>query len=56
MDQTHFAILCSALASFVLAEFLVLTAGLHGRFTMDSPGAIQKFHLSPTPRVGGIGI
>lgn len=56
MDHTVFAILTSALASFVLAEVLVLTAGRHGRFTMDRPGAIQKFHLRPTPRIGGIGI
>src|SRR5688572_836572 len=23
---------------------------------MDLPGAVQKFHLHPTPRIGGIGI
>jgi UDP-N-acetylmuramyl pentapeptide phosphotransferase/UDP-N-acetylglucosamine-1-phosphate transferase len=46
----------SSLASFVVAEGLVITASQHGRFTMDLPGAIQKFHARPTPRVGGIGI
>jgi UDP-N-acetylmuramyl pentapeptide phosphotransferase/UDP-N-acetylglucosamine-1-phosphate transferase len=56
LDYTTFAIITSALASFLLAEVLVLTAGSHGRFTMDVPGAIQKFHSRPTPRVGGIGI
>jgi UDP-N-acetylmuramyl pentapeptide phosphotransferase/UDP-N-acetylglucosamine-1-phosphate transferase len=40
----------------VLAKVLVFTAARHGRFTMDLPGAIQKFHSSPTPRIGGIGI
>jgi UDP-N-acetylmuramyl pentapeptide phosphotransferase/UDP-N-acetylglucosamine-1-phosphate transferase len=56
LNYTAFAIATSALASFVLAELLVLTANHHGRFTMDIPGAIQKFHAHPTPRIGGIGI
>jgi UDP-N-acetylmuramyl pentapeptide phosphotransferase/UDP-N-acetylglucosamine-1-phosphate transferase len=56
VDLTSYAIAAAALASFVLAQVLVLTADRHGRFTMDAPGAIQKFHSHPTPRVGGIGI
>jgi UDP-N-acetylmuramyl pentapeptide phosphotransferase/UDP-N-acetylglucosamine-1-phosphate transferase len=56
VDLTAFAIAASAFASFVLAQVLVLTADGHGRFTMDPPGAIQKFHSQPTPRIGGIGI
>src|SRR5687767_1236908 len=56
MDHTTFAIVATAFASFLVAEVLVLTAGSHGRFSMDRPGAIQKFHSRPTPRIGGIGI
>lgn len=56
MDSLVFPIAATALASFLLAKLLVLTANQHGRFTMDAPGAIQKFHSSPTPRVGGVGI
>lgn len=56
MDHTTFAIIATAFASFLVAEVLVLTAGRHGRFSMDRPGAIQKFHSRPTPRIGGIGI
>ena len=56
MDYTTFAIASSALASFLLAKVLVFTADRHGRFTMDLPGAVQKFHSHPTPRIGGIGI
>ncbi|MES3001673.1 MAG: glycosyltransferase [Pseudomonadota bacterium] len=56
MNLAAFAIVTSALASFLLAELLVLTAARHGRFSMDVPGAIQKFHSQPTPRIGGIGI
>jgi UDP-N-acetylmuramyl pentapeptide phosphotransferase/UDP-N-acetylglucosamine-1-phosphate transferase len=51
------SIAASALASFLLAEVLVLTTAHHGRFSLDAPGgAIQKFHCTPTPRIGGIGI
>src|SRR5438552_1599623 len=56
MDHPIFAVLASAVASFVLAEGLVMTASSHGRFTMDTPGAVQKVHKLPTPRVGGVGI
>jgi UDP-N-acetylmuramyl pentapeptide phosphotransferase/UDP-N-acetylglucosamine-1-phosphate transferase len=35
---------------------LVLTKHWHGRLTMDTLGGIQKFHILPTPRVGGIAI
>lgn len=42
--------------SYVIAQALVLSAHKHGHFTMDLPGAVQKFHLDPTPRVGGIAI
>jgi UDP-N-acetylmuramyl pentapeptide phosphotransferase/UDP-N-acetylglucosamine-1-phosphate transferase len=56
VDASAFAIATSAFASFMLAKVLVLTAASHGRFSMDAPGAIQKFHCVPTPRIGGIGI
>jgi UDP-N-acetylmuramyl pentapeptide phosphotransferase/UDP-N-acetylglucosamine-1-phosphate transferase len=56
VEPITYSILTTVLASFLLAEALVLTAGRHGRFTMDAPGAIQKFHSKPTPRIGGVGI
>jgi UDP-N-acetylmuramyl pentapeptide phosphotransferase/UDP-N-acetylglucosamine-1-phosphate transferase len=56
LDYVTYVIATSILASFAVAEVLVLTAARHGRFTMDVPGAIQKFHSQPTPRIGGIGI
>lgn len=56
MDSIAYPIAMSAVASFAAALALVLTTSQHGRFTMDAPGAIQKFHLHPTPRIGGIGI
>lgn len=42
--------------SYVIAQALVLSAHKHGYLTMDPPGAVQKFHSDPTPRVGGIAI
>ncbi|MGV8804897.1 MAG: MraY family glycosyltransferase [Polaromonas sp.] len=35
---------------------LVLTQRWHGHLSMDSDQGVQKFHTSPTPRVGGIAI
>lgn len=49
-------ILATLAASLVVAQALVLSAHKHGHLTMDLPGAVQKFHSNPTPRVGGIAI
>jgi UDP-N-acetylmuramyl pentapeptide phosphotransferase/UDP-N-acetylglucosamine-1-phosphate transferase len=42
--------------AFGVSMLLVLTKKHHGHLTMDSTIGVQKFHLEPTPRVGGIGI
>jgi UDP-N-acetylmuramyl pentapeptide phosphotransferase/UDP-N-acetylglucosamine-1-phosphate transferase len=44
------------LASFVLCIAVVLTKRWHGVFSMDTTDGIQKFHTTPTPRIGGIPI
>lgn len=54
--STPVAVAATLIVSYVLAQALVLSAHKHGHFTMDLPGAVQKFHLDPTPRVGGIAI
>lgn len=54
--HSSLAIAVTLLVSFVLAEALVWSAHKHGHLTMDLPGAVQKFHSKPTPRVGGIAI
>jgi UDP-N-acetylmuramyl pentapeptide phosphotransferase/UDP-N-acetylglucosamine-1-phosphate transferase len=46
------AVLCALGVSMLL----VATKQQHGHLTMDSVIGIQKFHVDPTPRVGGIGI
>ena len=43
-------------ASYLLCIFLVLTKTWHGALTMDHMAGIQKFHTSPTPRIGGVPI
>jgi UDP-N-acetylmuramyl pentapeptide phosphotransferase/UDP-N-acetylglucosamine-1-phosphate transferase len=42
--------------SFLLSVLIVLTKRLHGAATMDLTNGIQKFHTTPTPRVGGLPI
>lgn len=49
-------VLGGALACLLTCGLLVLTQRWHGRFTLDGSEGVQKFHLHPTPRVGGIGI
>jgi UDP-N-acetylmuramyl pentapeptide phosphotransferase/UDP-N-acetylglucosamine-1-phosphate transferase len=41
---------------FLVSVLIVLTKNLHGSATMDSSHGIQKFHTTPTPRVGGLPI
>jgi UDP-N-acetylmuramyl pentapeptide phosphotransferase/UDP-N-acetylglucosamine-1-phosphate transferase len=50
------AITVTLIVAYALAQALVLSAHKHGHLTMDLPGAVQKFHFDPTPRVGGIAI
>jgi UDP-N-acetylmuramyl pentapeptide phosphotransferase/UDP-N-acetylglucosamine-1-phosphate transferase len=42
--------------ALALSVLVVTTNRLHGRFSMDHPGTVQKFHVNPTPRIGGFGI
>lgn len=41
---------------FLVCLLLVITRHRHGHLSMDHPGGVQKFHSTPTPRIGGIGI
>jgi UDP-N-acetylmuramyl pentapeptide phosphotransferase/UDP-N-acetylglucosamine-1-phosphate transferase len=43
-------------ASFLIGVLLVLTKRWHGALSMDFTHGIQKFHTTPTPRIGGIPI
>lgn len=45
-----------ALISFLFSVGLVLTKHFHGNFTFDQAQGVQRSHVDPTPRVGGIAI
>jgi UDP-N-acetylmuramyl pentapeptide phosphotransferase/UDP-N-acetylglucosamine-1-phosphate transferase len=42
--------------TFFLCVFCVITKNWHGGLTMDFTDGVQKFHTSPTPRIGGVPI
>jgi len=44
------------LICFLLCIAVAATKRWHGAFSMDTAEGIQKFHISPTPRIGGIPI
>ena len=44
------------LTCFLISVLIVLTKKIHGSATMDFSDGIQKFHNTPTPRVGGLPI
>jgi len=52
----HFALIVGALTTFLICQLIVLTQHLHSQHTMDTVHGIQKVHVLPTPRVGGIAI
>lgn len=42
--------------SLACSLLLVLTTRWHGRYSLDATHGVQKFHLTPTPRIGGAAI
>jgi UDP-N-acetylmuramyl pentapeptide phosphotransferase/UDP-N-acetylglucosamine-1-phosphate transferase len=50
------AYLSAFIVTLLASAVLVATRGVHGRFSMDSTFGVQKFHTSPTPRIGGAAI
>ena len=51
-----FSALMAGSVALLVAILLVRTQNWHGHLSMDSEHGVQKFHTSPTPRVGGIAI
>lgn len=56
IQQERVPLLALAGLSMALVVLLVLTAPWHGRFSMDGTVGMQKFHATPTPRVGGLSV
>jgi UDP-N-acetylmuramyl pentapeptide phosphotransferase/UDP-N-acetylglucosamine-1-phosphate transferase len=46
----------AACLSLAFCLLLVATRAWHGRFTDDHLTGVQKFHASPTPRIGGLAL
>lgn len=44
------------IASLLCSIMIVATTKWHGKFSLDGVTGVQKFHVVPTPRVGGIAI
>jgi len=55
-DIAHLPLTNGGVTTFLICLALVLTQRWHGRLTSDPVSGIQKMHLQPTPRVGGIAI
>ena len=51
--QSYLIVLSVSLA---VSLILVATKRWHGRFSFDHTEGVQKFHVTPTPRIGGIAI
>jgi len=47
---------CTLLTSLGACIFIVLTQRLHGHITFDHADGVQKFHTTPVPRIGGVGL
>ena len=50
------ALVAALLSALAIGLLVVFTPHLHGKLTLDHPGAVQTAHHQPTPRVGGLGI
>lgn len=55
-ELLRFDAFLAGLVAFAICTALVLTKSWHGGFSMDSTYGVQKVHLAPTPRIGGVGI
>jgi len=42
--------------TLLAAALLVITQRWHGHLSMDGTSGVQKFHIHPTPRIGGLAI
>jgi UDP-N-acetylmuramyl pentapeptide phosphotransferase/UDP-N-acetylglucosamine-1-phosphate transferase/O-antigen ligase len=51
-----FAAAVAFAATLLLCVAVLATQKLHGHLTLDGTVGVQKFHTSPTPRIGGIAL
>lgn len=55
-SQAALAAWLAGAVAFAACVVIVMTQRWHGRFTLDGVDGVQKFHLAPTPRIGGLGV
>ncbi|PZX49227.1 UDP-N-acetylmuramyl pentapeptide phosphotransferase/UDP-N-acetylglucosamine-1-phosphate transferase [Cereibacter changlensis] len=48
--------LIGVVASLAAALLLVATQRFHGHLSLDDQAGVQKLHLTPTPRIGGVAL
>jgi UDP-N-acetylmuramyl pentapeptide phosphotransferase/UDP-N-acetylglucosamine-1-phosphate transferase len=56
LNTPNFSLIVGALTAFLICQLIILTQHIHGKHTGDNGLGVQKIHLAPTPRVGGIAI
>lgn len=54
LDQIQLPILIGFFCSLAFSVLVVLTKRWHGFLSLDAAHGIQKFHVHPTPRIGGL--
>lgn len=54
--MNNVAVLFGIAVSFTCSLGIVLTRKWHGKFTLDGTSGVQKIHLVPTPRIGGVAV
>ena len=58
LEDTSFLVAGAIGATIALCASigLVLSTHIHGKYSLDHEVGVQKFHTSPTPRIGGVAI
>jgi UDP-N-acetylmuramyl pentapeptide phosphotransferase/UDP-N-acetylglucosamine-1-phosphate transferase len=56
IDAVQMPAVAAGAVALLVAFLLVVTRDWHGHLSMDGTSGVQKFHTTPTPRVGGIAI
>lgn len=56
LDLVALPLFTAFLVAFLTATLITRTTAFHGRLTLDQDKGVQKVHISPTPRVGGVAV
>ena len=56
MGSLWLVVFAGAVTTLMSSLLITSTSHWHGFMTWDSSAGVQKFHATPTPRVGGVGI